>query len=298
MSIDLNIDHYTNEDLIVLLKLQPGYTGEQLEKNENEFYLQLMNTVSDIPTRSNITLFLKLAKERLSTLLYKTTLLFKVDSIYRSIYSKSYDFVHTMEPLLIESIQITHIDMPVYWNEYTNASFQWNQTTVYIPDGNYTSSEMETLIPSLVDLSCTIRPQTIFSSKEPFTIEFGKGFKTAGWNMGFRKEKYEGEYNLITSLYEMKAEAPYGNLTECLSIEVYDYQDKCITDITYENQSKYTLACIPVQNQQRLPPTIYPKRMYPSPIKVERLRIRLFDKFGEPFLLKTDFMITFLVKLK
>ena len=65
----MNIDHYTNEELIVLLKLQPGYTPEQLEKNENEFYLQLMNTVSDIPTRSNITLFLKLAKERLSTLL-------------------------------------------------------------------------------------------------------------------------------------------------------------------------------------------------------------------------------------
>lgn len=298
MSIDLNIDHYTNEDLIVLLKLQPGYTPEQLEKNENEFYLQLMNTVSDIPTRSNITLFLKLAKERLSILLYKHTLLFKVDSIHRAVHLKPYDFVHTMEPLLIESIQITHIDMPVYWNEYNNASFQLNQTLVYIPDGNYTPSEMEELIPSMVELSCTIRPQTMFTSKEPFIIEFGKGFKTAGWNMGFRKEKYEGEYNPITSLYEIKSESPYGHLTECLSIEVYDYQDKCITDITYANQSKYTLACIPVQNQQRLPPTIYPKRMYPSPVKIERLRIRLFDKFGEPFLLKTDFVITFLVKLK
>jgi hypothetical protein len=298
MSIDLNIDHYTNEDLIVLLKLQPGYTGEQLEKNENEFYLQLMNTVSDIPTRSNITLFLKLAKERLSTLLYKSTLLFKVDSIHRAVHLKPYDFIHTMEPLMVESLQISHIDMPVYWHEYTNASFQWNQDTVYIPDGNYTPTEMEDLIPSLVDLTISIRAQTILSSTEPFTIEFGKGFKTAGWNMGFRKEKYDGGYNPITSLYEIKSEAPYGHLTECLSIEVYDYQDKCMTDITYVNQSKYTLACIPIQNQQRLPPTIYPKRMYSSPIKLERLRIRLFDKFGEPFLLKSDFVITFLVKLK
>jgi len=47
----------------------------------------------------------------------------------------------------------------------------------------------------------------------------------------------------------IKAEAPYGQLTECLAIEVYDYQDKCITDITYANQSKHTLACIPIQNQ-------------------------------------------------
>lgn len=298
MSIDLNIDHYTNEDLIILLKLQPGYTKEQLEKNENEFYLKLMDTVTDIPTRSNITLFLKLTKERLSVLLYKPQLLFKVDSIYRSVYSKPYDFVYTMEPIQIESIQITHIDMPVYWNEYTNASFQWNQTYVYIPDGNYTLVEMEILIPSLVNLSCLIRPQTIFFSKEPFSIDFGKGYKTAGWNMGFRKEKYEGEYDPITSLYEIKAEAPYGELTECLSIEVYDYQDKCITDITYANQSKYTLACIPIQNQQRLPSTIYPKRMYPSHIKLERLRIKLFDKYGDPFLIKTDYVITFLVKLK
>lgn len=295
MSIDLNIEHYTNEELIILLKLQPGYTSEQLEKNENEFYLQLMNTITDIPTRSKISLFLKLAKERLLSLLYKSTLYFKVDSIHRAIHSKPFDFTHTIEPIIIESLQIAHIDMPVYWNEFTNSSFLWNQTPVYIPDGNYTLGEMSILLPTLVDLS--ISHETI-SSHVPFIIEFGKGFKTAGWMFGFRKEKYEGEYNPMTSLYEIKAEAPYGNLTEHMTIEVYDFQDFFTTDVTYMNQSKYTLACIPVKNQTQIQNSIYPKRMYTSPIKLERLRIRLFDKFGDPFLLKTDFIITFVVKLK
>ena len=43
MSIDLNVDHYTNKDLEILFTLPETYNSSQVERAENIMYVKLVN---------------------------------------------------------------------------------------------------------------------------------------------------------------------------------------------------------------------------------------------------------------
>ena len=281
MSIDLNVDHYTNKDLEILFTLPETYNASQIERAENTMYVKLMNQV-DPSMKADITLFLKYAKERLIASIPLVRIV--LDSYQKT----KHDFIYSFsEPKMVQQYSFSCIDIPVYYPMVQQCSFQYNQEKVFIPDGTYTSQEMQALLKDLVYFQVSIKTYTLFYSKEPFTIEFSKRSERI---FGFQQLKYTSELNVITGVYEIKSEGPYGKETECLWIDVYDYHESFTTNISY--YSPTIMACIPVEHGEHIRQKGEIIRSYATPIKIERLRIRLYDKYGEPFLLKSDYSLT------
>jgi hypothetical protein len=286
MSIDLNVDHYTNKDLEILFTLTEIYNASQVERAENIMYSKLMEQV-DISMKADITLFLKYAKERLISSIPIVRIL--LDSYQKTI---KHDIVYSFkEPKIIQHYSLSFIDIPVYYPMVKQCIFHYNQEKVYIPDGTYTPQEMTELLLDLVYFQVYIKTYTLFFSKESFTIEFQKKSERI---FGFQQLKYTSELNVVTGLYEIKSESPYGKETECLWIDVYDYHETFTTNITYDSPT--IMACIPVEYGEHIRQKGEIVRSFANPVKIERLRIRLYDKYGEPFLLKSDYSLTLEIK--
>jgi len=167
MSIDLNVDHYTNKDLEILFTLPETYNASQVERAENIMYVKLVNQV-DPSMKPDITLFLKYAKERLITSIPLVRIV--LDSYQKT----KHDFIYSFpEPKMVQQYSF-FCDIPVYYPMVQQCSFQYNQEKVYLPDGTYTAQEMEALLTDLVFFQVSIKTYTLFSSKESFTIEFPK----------------------------------------------------------------------------------------------------------------------------
>jgi hypothetical protein len=282
MSIDLNVDHYTNKDLEILFTLPETYNASQVERAENTMYVKLMNQV-DPSMKADITLFLKYAKERLIASIPLVRIV--LDSYQRPV---KHDFIYSFsEPKMVQQYSFSCIDIPVYYPMVQQCSFQYNQEKVFIPDGTYTPQEMQALLKELVYFQVSIKTYTLFYSKEPFTIEFSKRSERI---FGFQQLKYTSELNVITGVHEIKSEGPYGKEIECLWIDVYDYHESFTTNISYHSPT--IMACIPVEHGEHIRQKGEIVRSYATPVKVERLRIRLYDKYGEPFLLKSDYSLT------
>jgi len=232
--------------------------------------------------KQDITLFLKYAKERLIASIPLVRIV--LDSYQKT----KHDFVYSFpEPIMIQQYSFSCIDIPVYYPMVKQCFFQYNQEKVYIPDGTYTPKEMEELLTELVYFQVSIKTYTLFSSKESFTIEFPKRSERI---FGFQQLKYTSQLNMVSGLYEIKSEAPYGKETECLWVDVYDYHESFTTNISY--YSPTIMTCIPVEYGEHIRQKGEVVRSYATPVKIERLRIRLYDKYGEPFLLKSDFSLT------
>ena len=307
MNINVNIEQYTDAELEALFQVAPGYTVSHIINAESSLYIKLLKTVKDVESQQSIAKFLNQVTQRLTKQIVSQTTnqvkqekqtkhILTINSENRLTGQKIHDFMYTFpESFRSHSLQIESIDIPVYWNEFNQASFYWNDVIIPIPDGNYSPLELETLFQTTTELTLRIRSHTILSSPKSFTIEFGNGINTAGWNMGFRRESYKGEYNALTSMYEIHSEAPYvRDPIELLYVEIYDYLENFSVDKLYLN-NKHIMGCFPVINQQRIQCYNFQNqiRTYDTTNKIERLRIRLFNKLGEPFLLKSDFLIQF-----
>jgi hypothetical protein len=305
MNLDMDINHYTDTELEAMFHLSPGYTVTQIVRAERVLYDKLMRSVGDFETQQNIALFLGQVTQRLSESQLPTPppkpeivekwirYMFTVDSMFRVAGSKINDFVYMFpDPVRIHSLQMEFLDIPVVWNEFQQALFYCNEVPVHIPNGTYTATEFEALLPTIATLQLKVHSHSTLSSADEFIVDFGKQYKSAGWIMGFRREVYKSEYNAITSMHEIVSEAPYGHLTELLYIEVYDYQENFTPERVYAGQTKHTMACVPLLNNQRIQIPYVFHRAYESPVYIDRLRIRLFNKVGEcP--LQTDFSILF-----
>ena len=75
---------------------------------------------------------------------------------------------------------------------------------------------------------------------------------------------------------------------------MYDYHETFTTNITY--YSPTIMGCIPVEYGEHIRQKGEIVRSFANPVKIERLRIRLYDKYGEPFLLKSDYSLTLEIK--
>ena len=318
----MNIEHYTLAELESLYRLEPKYTLTHVLDGERDLYKKLMRKVPDLTMQETIGVFLKQVTQRLLPNEFEPKeekhelkeekhepeeekqepekkvipYVFTVDSMYRSTASKIHDFIYTLhEPLYIRSMQIECLDIPLVWNEFHKAQFYWNDLSIHLPDGTYTSSEIEKLLYDHASMDVSIKSRTLIRSSEPFTIDFGKRFKSAGWILGFRREQYKSTYNVLTSKHELESEARFGYLTECMYVDVYDYYDTFIPDKIIENRSNYIMGYFPAINQTRIQKYNLVTRVYPFPFRIERLRIQLFNKFGDPFLNQADFSIHFVV---
>ncbi len=300
----MNVEHYTNAELESLFRLEPGYTVSHIVKAERILYDKLMRSVGDFATQQNIALFLGEATQRLSEAqlpkpppkpdIAETWVryMFTVDSIQRAPGSKLNDFVVPLDPIRVHSLQMEFLDIPVVWKECQQSVFYLNEQPVHVPNGTYTASEMEALLPTIADLQLQVQSNSVLSSSDAFALDFGKQYKSVGWIMGFRQQTYKSEFNALTSKHEVVSEAPYGHLTELMYIEVYDYQENFMPERVYAGQTKHTMACVPVLNEKRIQIPYVFRREYEFPVLLDRLRIRLYNKVGE-FPLQTDFSILF-----
>ena len=226
-----------------------------------------------------------------------------IDTLFRPNYfnSSSTDFVYEFPENYknIVSMKISAIEIPITWYSFStqkkNNTFKINLTTVVIPDGNYTNATITAfmnqpgILPPLIVFS--IDPATTkssFSAPFSFTLDFSVGslsiFQTAGWNLGFRKSTYTG--SIITS------ESSWGSsFDNYFFIEIDDFQRNFISDsiVSVTNSGyvgKNIIARIPISNSYNTIMTsndsdaLFKTREYLGPVRLEKLHIRLLNRFG------------------
>lgn len=132
-------------------------------------------------------------------------------------------------------------------------------------------------------------------------------YRNAGWMMGFRQAYYEAHFspdptiNLISSQFEIKdynwyiqSESSYGSsVYNYVYLDIDDFNKNFSTNTIYGNTTKDTylgntvIARIPVSScintivTNNASDCIAKKREYFGPVKIERLHIRLLNRFGE-----------------
>lgn len=143
-----------------------------------------------------------------------------------------------------------------------------------------------------------------------FTIDFSVDLpnfpfqKTAGWMLGFRKFVYEADYTsvftdltaneILENRYFLESESSYGSSTmHYFFLEIDDFQRNFTPDAIISGKADTTfigkniLARISVSSNENTiildngSDLIFKKRTYFGPVKIEKLQIRLVDRFGE-----------------
>lgn len=225
-----------------------------------------------------------------------------IDTLFRPNYfnSSSTDFVYEFPENYknIVSMKITAIEIPITWFSFSkqkkNNTFKINQTTITIPDGNYNNATISAFInqpgklpPQIVFSIDPATTKCSFTAPFSFTLDFSVGslsiFQTAGWNLGFRKSTYTG--STITS------ESSWGSsFDNYFFIEIDDFQRNFISDsiVSVTNAGyvgKNIIARIPICSSYNTimssnSDTLFKTREYLGPVRLEKLHIRLLNKFG------------------
>jgi hypothetical protein len=244
-----------------------------------------------------------------------------IDTVFRSnyIYTKSTDFTYAFPETInnVVSMQIKSIEIPYVWYEYSsrknNTFFTINTTLITIPDGNYTSEELRDMINQMIsnagfDILVNYNPFTLLttidsSSNSVFTLDFtSESIVSLGWIMGFRLNKYTGEFTYT-------GESTFGTAKDnYLFVDVDDLHSNHITDAvisTIKNHSQSyignnIMARISITNDantlliNNASDCILKKRDYFGPVKLERMNIRILNRFGDVIdLNKNDYSIVF-----
>lgn len=226
-----------------------------------------------------------------------------IDTLFRPNYfnSSSTDFIYEFPENYknIVSMKITAIEIPITWYAFStqkkNNTFKINQTTITIPDGNYDDITITAFLnqPGILppQIVFSIDPATTkssFSAPFSFTLDFSVGplsiFQTAGWNLGFRRPIYTG--TTITS------ESSWGSsFDNYFFIEIDDFQRNFISDsiVSVTNAGyvgKNIIARIPIFDSYNKTMTsnnsdaLFKTREYLGPVRLEKLHIRLLNRFG------------------
>ena len=353
MDIDLNLSNYTIVDLEHFFGVETNYTMQDVEKKEQELNTRLQTITINTKSKQDIVVFLKSAKEKLlnqSEIIpkridpfiysnpsdyFKGTLnpiekrlvhkLICIDTVFRSnyIHTKSTDFTYAFPETInnVVSMQIKSIEIPYVWYEYSsyknNTSFTIHISgltiLITIPDGNYTSEELRTMINQIMDtqeldIRVNYNPFTLLttvdsSSNSMFTLDFtSESIVSLGWIMGFRLHKYTGE-----STYT--SESTFGTAKDnYLFVDVDDFHSNHLTDAVISTVKHHSLSYIGNNIMARISITndantllinnasdcILKKRDYFGPVKLEKMNIRVLNRFGDVIdLNKNDYSIVF-----
>lgn len=153
-----------------------------------------------------------------------------------------------------------------------------------------------------------------------FTIDFGVGvnrplYRNAGWMLGFKQQVYEVHYSSAGHIniadsdspqqynWYLDSESSYGNgIHNYIFLEIDDFNNNFSTNTILANTSNDTylgnniMGRISVTTGMNTIITnttsdcVFKKRVYFGPVKVEKLFIRLLNKYGEPIVLnKNDY---------
>ena len=292
------------EQLINKLNIIPQQTTPYVYSNPSDFFKGTFNPI----------------EKRLVT---KTIC---IDTFFRSNYkyTKSTDFTYTFPETInnVVSMQIKSVEMPYTW--YNISAAQRNNSfvitssntinTITIPDGNYSidnilsllnnqlSSLPNNFIISLVAYTSTVQ----ITADLGFSVNFtSNGPISLGWLLGFRELMYEG-------LATYTSESLPLSKNNYFFIDVDDFHNNHITDAVISvirNQShapsyigNNILARIPIPTTaifntmiiNTLSDCILKKRDYFGPVKLEKMNLRILNRFGEVIdLNKNDYSIVF-----
>ena len=249
-----------------------------------------------------------------------------VDTFFRSNYkyTKATDFTYTFPEYInnVVSIQIKSIEMPYTW--YNISASQKNNSFVIIdntsiehtftlPDGNYLINDIISFLNvELVSLCITLSivPNSLnlqITSTETFTLQFSSsGQISLGWLLGFRESTYSDNSTYISESLPTLTSSHY------FFVDVDDFQNNRITDAVIsvtrnQNIPSYIgnniLARIAVPSSvvfnsyllnTQSADYILKKRDYFGPVKLEKMNIRILNRFGEVIdLNKNDYSIVF-----
>lgn len=247
--------------------------------------------------------------------------------------TKSSDFVYTCPENIkkVTSLKISSIELPIAWYSFSdtlvNNQFRITDNIaniVYvfkIPEGNYTSDDLSNTaliqvspntpgLPNLTLLVNIITSKTTLdiSTTGNYTIDFSiPGLlpqQTAGWTLGFRKQTYKG-------IQSCASEGSYSSsFDNYLFVDVDDFQSNFVTDSVVSitqgvNGVPFYLgntimAKIPITTNSNAVmfnngmDLLFKTRDYFGPVKLEKLRIRLLNKFGQIIDMNhNDFSIAF-----
>jgi hypothetical protein len=313
MNIDLNLHNYTNQDIERLFGLSSSYTSSELHQKENDLALKFKNHAPAL--KDDILSFLKKAKNRLlepspsippSSEIKR---LICIDSLFRPHYegTSPSDFIFFMpEYKKVTSITIVSVELPSSWYLFSEAAMNStfyitvnNKThTFTIPDGNYTSEEIYSLLNLLLDdfneqhhtdLHAVLQPskKLIFTSNTAFSISFVSESayrNTCGMNLGFIKN----EYKSTTAPYAIHAESIYGmNADKYVYIEINDFQknfEPTIMSVTTNSLGVNSyignnfMAKVPFHGEP-----LFKTRTYSEPVALDKLQLRLLNRYGNEF---------------
>jgi hypothetical protein len=215
--------------------------------------------------------------------------------------------------------------------------------TIEIPDGNYRADYFENTLNNIFtnkrggleflkvdidevsaktiirarqchDIGTNPKPyethQDLYSPNFTFSLDFllpnqdTPLYRTLGWMMGFKKEKYydidyystyttaavlNREHEVITYYGYLASESSYGNsVFQYVFLEINEGKSAFRKDeVISTSQSDNILARITISSSHNTvvidngSDQIFKKREYNVPVKIEHLQIRLLDKFGE-----------------
>jgi hypothetical protein len=344
MDIDLNLNNYSKHDIETLFGVLPGYELEDLEQREQELSSKLTKIQIDPNIRTNITRFLKQAREKLTQFIIPkkvdpfiyanpseyfqgtinplekriVTKVICIDTLFRPQYemTKSTDYTYALPEYIknVVSIKIAAIEIPNMWYMFSaenkNNTFMIDNSTVVIPSGNYVSNDFIVLLNGLTlgtgilpaGVTITISPnttKTTFSKSSAFSIDFSVDslpqYQTAGWTMGFRKAKYDSVF--VNGTWQITSESSYGSsIDNYFFIEIDDFHNNFLTDAvvsvtrnhgTPTYLGKNIMARIPVSSSMNTivlnnaSDYLFKAREYFGPVRLERLRIRILNKYGD-----------------
>jgi hypothetical protein len=315
----MNIEHYSKQDLIQMFELNPNYTMYELEEKTNQLYTKLIHQYdkSHVTAFLDQAKYFLTPMQQTPFIYTQPDNYFKgdlnpiekrvltrgvcIDTLFRPNYSKttSTDFIYEFPDHFknVVSMKITAIEIPITWYAFSsqkkNNIFKINNTLITIPDGNYTNDSIELLMTTILPSGITfvIDPLTTkcnFSSSASFSLDFAVSslniYQTAGWNLGFRKETYTG--TSITS------ESSWGSTFDnYFFIDIDDFQRNFISDsIVSVNNSGYIgkniIARIPISTSYNTimlsnnSDNLFKTRDYFGPVRLEKLHIRLLNRFG------------------
>ena len=340
MNIDLDLSHYTTDDLRRFFEVKSDCTSQELDQKESKLLSRLISISMDNATKQSIELFVRSAKEKLiipkqvdpfvyakSDEFFKgkvnpvdtrvITKVISIDTLFRPNYKMtlSTDFLYQFPEYRknVVSMTVSAIELPRTW--YTFASpmntFLVGSNLVTIAEGTYTSTEFNNLVFSGFTVNVdSINQKTTITSASPFTLDFtpvsGVLQQSCGWIMGFRSATYTSVLTDGSGNYYITSEGAFGSTDAYFFLEIDDFQHNFMTDsiVSTVNRGGFPsflgnniIARIPVNNTIPIDSKLHFTRDYFGPVTLERLRIRLLNRFGEVVSLQSNDM-SFSLELK
>jgi hypothetical protein len=322
MNIDLDLAHYSMEDLYRFFDVNPDCTSQELDKKESNLLSRLIHISMEGSKKQDIELFVRSAKEKLlipkpiEPFVYSNpgeyfkgtvnpvdtrilTKFISIDTLFRPNYkmTSSTDFIYQFPEYRknVVSIKVDAIELPRTWYMFYAPmnTFTLNGVTKTIPEGNYSVDEMNTWFDTNapdIHIHTTSHKTMITGS---YTVDFTTSCvlqQSAGWVLGFRSAIY-------TTTTFITSEGTFGVVDHYFFLEIDDFQHNFMTDSivsTVVNKGTPTflgnniIARIPVNDSVFGNKQVQFKRDYFGPVTLERLRIRLLNKFGEVVSLQSN----------